>query len=116
MSGDTYGELLADAVDRACQYEERADVFRRSGIKKGHYYNVINPDRKSTSGDPFHCPTEWVVAVTNLSKDFTVIKAISKDCGCILLTPEDLEELNGAENPEKTLNMFIKIIGKAKKQ
>jgi hypothetical protein len=116
MASDTYGEILSEVVDDACKYEERADVFRRAGIRKGHYYNVINPEKKSSSCEPYHCPTEWGVSVTNLSGNFKWLKAVAVDCGCIVLTPEDIKELKDMDAPEKTLQLFMKIIGRVNKK
>ena len=114
MGKDTYGEILSEVVDDACKYEDRSDVFRRTGIQKGHYYNVINPEKKSSAGNSYHCPTEWGVSVTNLAGNYKWLKAVATDCGCMVLTPDDIAELKDSDAPEKTLQLFIKIIGKAK--
>lgn len=111
---ETYGELLAELVDEIAKYEDRADVFRRNEIPRGHYYNVINPNRKTSGDNPFYCPTEWGVRLTNDSKNYKWLRGIVRDCKCILVTPEEFSELKDA-NPEKAIRLFSKIIGLAKK-
>jgi len=110
MSGDTYGEVLADMVDEICRFENRADVFRKNDISKGHYYNVINPNKTSSSGTQYCCPTEWGVRLTNSSQNYRWLKAVTRDCNCILITPADVSELKSSD-PEKALAVMMKIVG-----
>lgn len=111
MSSETYGELLDKLVDRMAKYDERADIFRRNDIPKGHFYNVINPNRQTTSGNPFYTPVEWLVRLTRDSKDYSMLKKVSKDCGCICITPNDVKELE-ATDPAEALAVIQKVIGK----
>jgi hypothetical protein len=112
-SRETYGELLSVLVDTMAKYEDRSDVFRKNDIPKGHYYNVINPDKTSSAGNPYHCPTEWGVRLTKSSGDYSWIKAVASDCDCLVLTPDDIEELKSS-NPEAALDLFQKILGRVK--
>lgn len=65
---DTYGEFLAELVDDMARYDDRPDIFRRNDISRNHFYNVTNPNRESTSGKPYHCPTEWGVKLTGIQQ------------------------------------------------
>lgn len=114
MSKETYGELLSDLIDEMARYEDRPDIFRRCNISRNHFYNVTNPNRRSSSGEPYYCPTEWGVQLTKDSKNFAWIKTVSRDCGGLFISPEDVEELSTAD-PERVLEAFRKIVGMTKK-
>lgn len=109
---ETYGEILSELVDDMAKYDERADVFMRNEIPKGHYYNVINPHRKTTSENPFYCPTEWGVRLTRdpKNKNYKWIKTVAKHCGCVCISPQEIKELKETD-PEKALEVFMKIVG-----
>ena len=111
---ETYGELLAQLMDEMARYDERADIFRRNEIPKGHYYNVINPKRRTSTDNRFYCPTEWGVRLTRDSHNYKWIKTIARDCGGVFVSPEDVHELKGTE-PEKVLEAFKKIVGMVRK-
>ncbi|OGP87172.1 MAG: hypothetical protein A2031_08175 [Deltaproteobacteria bacterium RBG_19FT_COMBO_43_11] len=110
MSGETYGEMLDKLVDRMAKFDERADIFRRNDIPKGHFYNVINPNRQTSTGNPFYSPIEWLVKLTRDAKDYCMIKKVAKDCGGLFIGPDDVKDLNEAA-PEKALTVIQKIIG-----
>lgn len=107
---DTYGEAFAEMIDRRAKHEDRADIFRKLDISKNQFYNVTNPNRTTSGGNPYPFPTEWGVRATNDFRDYEWIKLVAKDCDCICLTPEDIEELNSSD-PEQALTIFQKIIG-----
>ena len=113
---DTYGEMLSQLVDEIAKYEDRADVFRRNDISRNHFYNVTNKNRESSSGKPYYCPVEWVVMLTRDSKKYTMLRRVAKDCRCILITPEDVEELKSldGDEPEKVMAVIKKIMGMLK--
>jgi len=113
MADDTYGEILAGVLDEICKYDDRADVLRRNEIPKGHYYNVINPHKKTSGDRPFYCPTEWGVRLTRDGRAYDWIKTVARDCGCLCLTPEDIKKLKTAK-PEETLELFQQVIGAVK--
>lgn len=108
---ETYGEMLDKMVDRAARFDDRADIFRRNDVPKGHFYNVINPNRTTSSGNPFYTPIEWMVKFTRDFRDFIMLKRVAKDCGCILITPDDIKELE-TTNPEDAIEALRKIVGK----
>jgi len=112
---ETYGELLADLVDELARYEDRAAIFRRNDISRNHFYNVTNPNRESSSGKPYPCPTEWGVQLTRDSGNYQWLKTVARDCKCLLITPEEIQELIDAE-PEKALTIFQSILGLVKKK
>lgn len=47
-------------------------------------------------------------------KKYDALKVAARDCKCLLITPEELEELQDA-NPEKALALFSKIGGMVRK-
>ncbi len=111
---DTYGEMLDKMVDTAAKYEERASIFRRNNILKGHFYNVINPNRKTPSGNDFHTPIEWMVSLTRDLSDFRMAKKVATDMGGKFLSPEDIKELKSiltqaAPDPIKILEIVQKM-------
>ena len=112
---ETYGELLPDLLDSMARYEERAEIFRRNDISRNHFYNVTNPNRESSGGKPYPCPTEWGVRLTRDSANFVWIKAVAKDCGGLFISPEDIEGLQEVE-PEKALEVLKKIVSVLKKR
>ena len=112
---DTYGEVFSDMVDRRAKWEERPDIFRKLDISRNQFYNVTNPSRTTSGGNPYPFPTEWGVRATNDFKDYEWIRMVSRDCGCICLTPDDIEELQGTDT-EQALTVFQKILGMAKKK
>jgi hypothetical protein len=107
---DTYGEMLDKHVDRMAKYDERADILRRNDIPKGHFYNVINPNKMTSTGNPFYAPVEWMVKLTRDSKDFCMLKKVVRDCGAICITPDEVAELKGSD-PEKALAIIQKVLG-----
>jgi hypothetical protein len=107
---NSYGEMLDKIVDRGCKYDDRADIFRRNDIPKGHFYNVINPNRNTSSGNPFYTPIEWMVKLTRDLKDYCMVKKVVKDCGCICITPDDIKELQSCD-PERAIEAIKKIVG-----
>lgn len=109
----TYGEMLSDLIDEMARYDERASILRRNDIPKGHLYNVINPNRTTTSGNPFYAPIEWMVKLTRDGACYDMVKRVAKDCKCIVLSPDDIKELNESD-PGKALDVFQKIIGMVK--
>jgi hypothetical protein len=111
---DSYGEMLDKLVDRMAKFDERSDIFRRNDIPKGHFYNVINPNRQTTSGNPFYTPIEWLVKLTRDAQDYCMLKKIAKDCDCILITPDDVKELHSTD-PAEALAVIQKVIGLVKK-
>lgn len=107
---ETYGEVFSDMIDRQAKYESRPDIFRKLDIAKNQFYNVTNPNRTTSGGNPYPFPTEWGVRATRDFKDYEWIKLINRDCGCICLTPEDISELDSSD-PEQALKIFMKILG-----
>jgi len=107
---DTYGLIFADMVDRQARFTPREDLFRRLDISRNHFYNVTNPDRQTAGGNPYPFPTEWGVKGTIVFSDYAWIKAVGRDCGCLVITPDELKELKDS-NPKKALSLFQKIIG-----
>lgn len=72
MSRDSFREYLAEMVDHLSRYMDRADVWRnleRMGISRNHFYNVTNPGRKTSKGKPYFVPLEWLITLTNESKN-----------------------------------------------
>ena len=112
---DSYGELLSDLVDSMAAYEKRPDIFRRNDIKRNHFHNVTNPNRESSSGNPYYCPTEWGVKLTRDSREYAWIKTVAKDCRGLFISPEDIEELDTA-NAEQALAALAKVVGIARKR
>jgi hypothetical protein len=110
---DSYGEMFDKMIDRAARHEERTDIFRRNDISRNHFYNVINPNRSTTSGNPYYAPIEWLVKLTRDLRDYWMLKRIARDCGCLLLTPDDVKELKDSD-PEKAIEVFKKIVGLVK--
>ena len=106
-------EKIKALVDRMAKYDERAAILRRNDIPKGHLYNVINPNKTTSSGNPFYAPVEWVVKLTRDSRDYFMIKKVARDCGGLFISPDDIKELNDSD-PEKTLAIIQKIIGMVK--
>jgi hypothetical protein len=107
---DTYGEMLDKLVDRMAKFDERADIFRRNDIPKGHFYNVINPNKLTPTGNPFYSPIEWLVKLTRDAHDYCMIKRVAKDCGCICISPDEVAELKGSDH-DKALAIIQKVIG-----
>jgi len=107
---DTYGEILASLVDKICKVEDRQDVLRRNEIPKGHYYNVINPNKRTSSDNPFYCPTEWGVKLTRDGRVYNWIKTVAKDCGCVCLTPEDIRSLKNSD-AKNAIDIIHDILG-----
>jgi len=107
---ETYGEVFADMVDRQAKYEDRASIFRRLDISRNQFYNVINPNRTTSAGNPYPFPTEWMVRATREFKDYELVKMVAKDCGGIFISPEDIEELESS-NTEQALEVLHKILG-----
>jgi hypothetical protein len=106
----TYGGILSKVVDTLAKHAEREEIFRRNNIPRGHYYNVINPNRETTAGNPFYCPTEWGVSLTRDSNDFTWIRAVAHDCNGLFIPMDDIQELNEIE-PERALKLLLRIVG-----
>jgi hypothetical protein len=106
---DCYGEVFAEMVDRVAKYTDRPDIFRLLEISRHQYYNVTNPNRTTSGGNPYPFPTEWGVRATREFKDFSWIKVVARDCGCICLTGEEAEKL------QEVYVVFQKVLGMVKK-
>lgn len=107
---ETYAEVFSDMVDKRAKFEDRPDIFRKLDISRNQFYNVTNPNRTTSGGNPYPFPTEWGVKATREFKDFEWIKLVAKDCGGIFISPDDIEELRDTD-PEKALSVFMKILG-----
>jgi hypothetical protein len=107
---DSYGEMFDKMIDRAARHDDRVEIFRRNDISRNHFYNVINPNRATSSGNPFYAPIEWMVKLTRDLQDYCMLKKVVRDCGCILITPEDVKELKDSDT-EKALTVMQKILG-----
>lgn len=92
------------------KYGSVSEALEELNIPKGHFYNVINPNKITSGGNAFHTPLEWMVKLTRDSKDFGMLKKVNRDCGAICITPDDVEELKGAD-PEKALLIIQKVLG-----
>lgn len=92
-----YGVLLPALMKSLARFKPRDDVFRDSGIPVGHWNNVVNRNKVSSAGKPYYCPTEWGVALTRASGDYSWLKAVAWDCGALILTPEDVETIVKAQ-------------------
>ncbi len=106
---DTYGEIFSEIIDRVARHTERPEIFRRLDISRNQFYNVTNPNRTTSGGNPYPFPTEWGVRATREFGDYSWIKMVARDCGCICLTGEDVEKLQEAEG------VFKKILGMVQK-
>jgi hypothetical protein len=110
----TYKEHLKVLVKKVAEkYGAVGEAFRRNDIPKGHFYNVINPNRQTTSGNPFYTPIEWLVKLTRDAQDYFMLKRIAKDCGCILITPIDIKELKTTD-PSAALDVIQRVLGTIK--
>lgn len=107
---ESYGEAFSEMIDRIARFEERSDIFRKLQIARNQFYNVTNPNRTTSGGNTYSFPTEWVVAATKEYKDYSMVKMVAKDCGCICLTPDDVKELKSCD-AENALLLFQKIVG-----
>ena len=110
---ETYGEVFAEMIDRRAKHEERSDIFRKLDISKNQFYNVTNPNRTTAAGNTYPFPTEWGVRTTNDFQDYEWIKLVSRDCGGLFISPEDMKELETSD-PEAALKLFQKIVGMVK--
>ncbi len=111
---ETYGEVFVDMIDRRAKSDERPAIFRKLDIARNQFYNVTNPSRTTSAGNAYPFPTEWGVRATNDFQDYSWIKMVNKDCGCLCITPEEIESLKTGEH-EDTLELIKSIIGKVKK-
>lgn len=114
---DSYGEIFSDMIDKQARYDDRGTIFRKLDISRNQFYNVTNPDRLTSAGNPYPFPTSWGVRATNAFKDYSWVKTVVKDCGGIFISPEDIKELRATNsgNVKQTLNLFNKILGLVKK-
>ena len=110
---ETYGEAFSDMVDREAKYRDRPDIFRALDISKNQFYNVTNPNRTTSGGNPYPFPMEWMVRATKEFGDYELIRMVAHDCGGLFISPDDVEEMDGPE-AERVLEAFKKIVGKIK--
>lgn len=92
-----YGALLQVLVKSLARFKPRVEIFSDSGIPVGHWNNVVNRNKVSSSGNPYYCPTEWGVALTRASGDYSWLKKVAWDCGALILTPDDVETIVKAQ-------------------
>ena len=93
----SYGVLLGDLVDGMARYKPRADVLSDSGIPRGHFYNVRNVNKRTAAGKPHYTPVEWVRDLTNASGDYRLLRKIAGDCGCVVISPADMDSVDGVD-------------------
>lgn len=113
LMADTYGEMFADLVDRQARHYERPEIFRILDISRNQFYNVTNPNRTTSGGNPYPFPMEWMVRATREFKDYSLIRTVVRDCGGLFLSPEDIQDLNDVD-AQAALDLMKKIVGKAR--
>lgn len=114
-----YKYLLTKLVDKMAEYEERAIIFKRNDIPRAHFYNVTNDDRLSSSGKPYHTPVDWVIKLTNDSKEYCIMRMMAKDTGGVYLSPDEVAEFKevlaqSAPDPLKVLGILQKLTAESK--
>ena len=114
-----YRFMMTEMVDRQAEFEERARIFQRLDIPRNHYYNVTNPDRRTSAktDKPYYIPMEWAQKMTVDFEDYQLVREFCNDCGCICLTPKDVVELQSlsGDEPDKVMAIMKTLIGKVKK-
>jgi len=111
-----YRYLLTEMINAKAEYVDRDYLFERVDIPQNHYHNVTNPDRKTSckkKDKPYYIPLEWILKMTIGFSDFRIIKEIAADCGCICITPDEIEELRSVEpaDRDKVMATMNKIVG-----
>ncbi len=110
-----YGDIFADMIDIQAKYHDRGELFRLLDISRNQFYNVTNPNRTTSGGNSYSFPLEWMVRFTREFKDYSLVRAVAKDCGGIFISFSEIEDLENADAP-KVLEALSSIVGKAVKR
>ena len=111
-SKKTHGELIAAMVDNLSQYEDKGHIFERHDIPRKYYYNATSRKHIRYKGQP-SCTTQWGISLTKETHNYEWIKSVSADCGCLCLSPEDLEALD-SENVKDVIILFHSLVSLVK--
>lgn len=85
-----YGGRLAAMIRRAARFEGMDSVCGRVGVSIHRLRDIGNPNRLTNSGNPVPCPTDLGVRATVLLNDFEWLDSVVRDCGCLIVRPDDL--------------------------
>lgn len=107
----SYGEIFADMIDDRAKYDDRGEIFRQLDISRNQFYNCTNPNRTTSGGNPYPFPMEWMVRATREFKQYDLIRAVSKDCGGVFISFDEVKELE-TSNVANVLDMVKNILGR----
>ncbi len=110
-----YGEIFADMIDQQAKFRDRGELFRLLDVSRNQFYNVTNPNRTTSGGNPYPFPLEWMVRATREFKDFDLIRAVAKDCGGVFISYDEIGDLDQSDAP-RVLDALREIVGRVTKK
>lgn len=129
-----YKVMFSEAIWRQKKYKTIPEILDETDIPRFHFNNVTNPDKLKPSsasvpgdddekrgGKSYSLPLDWIQKVVWVFHDYHILVEYCRDCGCICLTPKDLEELgdidlDDTEKIGKALKMLKAITSTVHKQ
>ena len=104
-----YGSRLAAMMRRAARLEGMDSVCGRVGISVHRFRDIGNPNRLTNSGNPVPCPTDLGVRATVLLNDFEWLDSVVRDCGCLIVRPDDLAAVRDRD-PVGSVRAALRVI------
>jgi len=75
--------------------------------------SLIETNLLGETRDKVTTAIERMVKLTRDAKDYCMLKKVAKDCDCIIITPEDIKELQNTA-PAAALSVLQKVLGMVK--
>ena len=86
-------QLLKTLVDDLAKHEARKDIFKRHNIPSALYNKAICDTARTNANNPYHPPADWIINLTNDSKNYIAMEGMSAMTGGVYLQPDQVESI-----------------------
>ena len=112
---ENLGSILASEVKNLTKFKDQGEVLESLELKKSRFYDITNPNRLSSSGQPFEFPARIAVDMATKHGRYALVKKIGLMSGCIVITPEEVDGLReNIDGHIRTITLFNTLVGIAK--
>jgi len=110
--------LLRYLVDQCARYESRAEVLKRHDIPGALYRKIVNESLMAQAPQVYRAPAEWIVDITNESKNYSAMEGLAALTGGVYLNPEQVEAIISVDPDKLTniLNGLVSIVKEARNE
>ena len=86
-------QLLKTLIDDLAKHEPRKDIFKRHNIPSALYNKAICDTARTNANNPYHPPADWIIDLTNDSKNYTAMEGLAALTGGVYIRPDQVEAL-----------------------